>query len=312
MSSPKISVCIPTYNYGQYLTYAIKSVLNQSYRNFELVICDDASTDNTKNVVEGFDDKRIRYIRNDANIGIAPNFNKCVRESKGLYLKFLCADDWFQPNLLEKFSKIMDNYWQVGLVLSAMRWVDPNGYLITIAETFSGGTIIPGEKAFNHFLTKGNGGASLTSLMIRRKCFEELGFFKNLNDKGWGSNWEMNMRISAHFDVAYLDEPLASVRRHNQTATHKAYDRDEDISWDYKVLQCVFQNSEGVYLPVDQATKREALTRISQKAISRSARYLKQGKFPKGIQLFKTAYKYDGLIRNILSFSRLWLRSKCR
>lgn len=114
MSSPKISVCIPTYNYGQYLTYAIKSVLNQSYRNFELVICDDASTDNTKNVIEGFDDKRIRYIRNDTNIGIAPNFNKCVRESKGLYLKFLCADDWFQPNLLEKFSKIMDNYWQVG------------------------------------------------------------------------------------------------------------------------------------------------------------------------------------------------------
>lgn len=307
--NPKVSVCIPTYNSAKYLGEAIKSVLNQTFTDFELIISDNASNDNTENIVKNVDDERIRYIRNDTNIGMYPNFNKCVRESKGQYIKFLCSDDWFQPNLLKKFSEIMDNYWQVGLVLCAMRWVDPNGYLITIAETFSGGTIIPGEKAFNHFLTKGNGGASPTSLMIRRKCFEELGLFKNFNDNGWGSNWEMNMRVSAHYGVAYFDEPLASARRHDQSATHRVYDQDEDIPWDYKTLQYVFQNSKGVYLPVHQATKREAITRISQRAISRSTQHIKQRKFIRAIKLLKTVYEYDCLIRNILSFTRSLVRS---
>lgn len=306
----KISVCMPVYNNQDYVEQAISSVLNQTYQDYELVIVNDASTDNVEDIILSFNNYKLKYYKNKVNLGQYPTINKAIQHSTRKYINILCQDDWFQPNLLEKFTGILDKYPQVGLVLCATRWVDPNGELITIAKTFSIGTIIPGERAFYHFLTKGNFGAALSSLMIRRKCFEKLGLFKNLyKSSPWGNNWEMNMRVSAFYDVAYLDESLVSVRRHEGSATTSTYEQDLDIPCDYKTLQYVFQNSEGVYLPVDQGTKRKALTRISQRAISRSAQHIKQRKFIRAIKLLKTVYEYDCLIRNILSFTRSFVRS---
>lgn len=229
----KISVCMPVYNNQDYVEQAISSVLNQTYQDYELVIVNDASTDNVEDIILSFNNYKLKYYKNKVNLGQYPTINKAIQHSTRKYINILCQDDWFQPNLLEKFTGILDKYPQVGLVLCATRWVDPNGELITIAKTFSIGTIIPGERAFYHFLTKGNFGAALSSLMIRRKCFEKLGLFKNLyKSSPWGNNWEMNMRVSAFYDVAYLDESLVSVRRHEGSATTSTYEQDLDIPCD--------------------------------------------------------------------------------
>lgn len=116
---PKISVLIPTYNYGRFLDETIQSVLSQTYTDFELVVVDNCSTDNTIEVVQPYlVDKRVRFYRNETNIGLVGNWNKCLELAQGEYIKFLCADDKFHPLLLQQFAAVMEQHPQVMLVTS--------------------------------------------------------------------------------------------------------------------------------------------------------------------------------------------------
>lgn len=98
---PLITVAIPVFNGEKEIADAIQSVLNQTYLDFELVVIDDCSTDQTLNVARSFSDPRIRIMENEVNLGYIGNFNRTVNEAKGMYLKILCHDDVIVPNCLE-------------------------------------------------------------------------------------------------------------------------------------------------------------------------------------------------------------------
>jgi glycosyltransferase involved in cell wall biosynthesis len=117
--TPKVSILVPTYNYAHFIGEAIESALNQTYSDFELIIVDDQSTDNTDQVVAGYlSDPRVRYFKNEKNLGLAANFNECLKYVRGLYIKYLLADDLFHPSLLEKMVPIMERFPNVSLVTS--------------------------------------------------------------------------------------------------------------------------------------------------------------------------------------------------
>ena len=97
MRQPKVSVCIPTYRGAATLGAAIASVLAQSMADFELVVLDDNSPDNTADVVAGFADGRIRYLRNPANLGPEGNWNRCLTEARGAYVKVLRMTTCWHP-----------------------------------------------------------------------------------------------------------------------------------------------------------------------------------------------------------------------
>ena len=99
---PLVSVCIPVYNTERFIAAAVASALSQTYRELEIVIVDNASTDTTAHVLAGFTDPRIRVFRNDQNIGAAANFNRALALARGRYLKVLCADDVLYPSCLEQ------------------------------------------------------------------------------------------------------------------------------------------------------------------------------------------------------------------
>ncbi|MES2382055.1 MAG: glycosyltransferase family 2 protein [Bacteroidota bacterium] len=88
-----ISVCIPTYNRADFLVSCIQSVLNQNYSNYEIVICDNQSTDNTEEIVKSITDSRIRYIKNSANVGLWGNHNECIKNAKANWIFFLHSDE---------------------------------------------------------------------------------------------------------------------------------------------------------------------------------------------------------------------------
>jgi len=116
---PKVSVLIPNFNYARFIGEAIESVLNQTYTDFELIVVDNCSTDNTEEVVSKYlADNRVRFVRNDRNIGMVPNFNKCLELANGEYIKFLLSDDVFHPELLAEFVKVMEENPGVCLVTS--------------------------------------------------------------------------------------------------------------------------------------------------------------------------------------------------
>lgn len=113
---PKVSVCIPTYNRSHYLKYSIECVLNQTYTDFELIICDDGSPDNTTEVVESYSDSRIHYIRHPQNIGRSRNMRSGFEAATGDYFIKFDDDDGLTPEFLEKTVTILDNHTQVDFV----------------------------------------------------------------------------------------------------------------------------------------------------------------------------------------------------
>ena len=90
---PLVSVCIPAYNNAAYIKETIDSILSQTYENLELVICDDNSKDNTAKVIEGIKDERIKFYKNEKNLGMSGNWNHCLSKCSGEFIKLICADD---------------------------------------------------------------------------------------------------------------------------------------------------------------------------------------------------------------------------
>lgn len=108
LSTPKVSVCIPSYNGQNYIGEAIESVLSQTYADFELVITDDCSTDRSQDIIDGYKDDRIRFLQNTRNLGAEANSNKAISEAKGKYIKLLEHDDYLYPSCLEKQVEILE------------------------------------------------------------------------------------------------------------------------------------------------------------------------------------------------------------
>lgn len=109
MESGLVSIIMPSWNTGKYIAESIQSVLNQTYTNWELLIVDDCSTDNTDGIVSSFNDERIKYFHNDINSGAAFTRNKALREAKGEWIAFLDSDDIWLSNKLEKQIKFMND-----------------------------------------------------------------------------------------------------------------------------------------------------------------------------------------------------------
>lgn len=110
MSTPFFTVAIPAYNNLAYLKDAVKSVLNQSFKDFELVIIDDCSTENIWDYLQAIKDKRVRIFRNSINLGIVKNWRKCIEVAKGKWFKFLMADDVMFKDCLFILKSLIDKY----------------------------------------------------------------------------------------------------------------------------------------------------------------------------------------------------------
>lgn len=126
---PRVSVCIPTYKGASTLGAAIESVLAQSFTDFELIIVDDGSPDNTADVVAGYRDPRIAYHRNAVNLGPEGNWNRCLELARGLYFKLLPHDDLLHPECLQRQVEVLDNdpTGEIALVFTAREVLDEAG-----------------------------------------------------------------------------------------------------------------------------------------------------------------------------------------
>lgn len=113
-----VSIIMPSWNTGRFIAESIQSVVNQTYPNWELIIVDDCSTDDTDAVVASFRDDRIRYFHNDQNSGAALTRNRALREARGEWIAFLDSDDLWAPEKLEH----------------QLRFMEENGYCLSYTE----------------------------------------------------------------------------------------------------------------------------------------------------------------------------------
>lgn len=155
MNNVSFSVCIPNYNYAAFLGMTIQSVLDQTYPAYEIIIADNASTDNSVEVIKSFKDSRIRLIKNEINIGFGPNLDIATEQAKGDFIILLSSDDIMKPNALSVYAKILMSYEQgnENLVLfSAFDLINENNHI------FLSKNAIPShiDKALNTGLIEGN------------------------------------------------------------------------------------------------------------------------------------------------------------
>jgi len=127
--TPRVSVGLPVFNGENYLATAISAILAQTYTDFELIICDNASTDGTADICRDFArrDSRIRYYRNEANLGFGPNFDLCFERATGEYFKWVAHDDLIAPTYLEKTVAAMDANPDAILCSTAVQEIDDTG-----------------------------------------------------------------------------------------------------------------------------------------------------------------------------------------
>lgn len=123
---PRVSIGLPVYNGENYLREAIESVLAQTFKDFELIISDNASTDRTENICREYaaKDPRVRYYRNEKNLGSAKNFNLAFKLSSGEYFKWLAHDDTLEPQFLERCVELLDRDQSILLACSKYYWVN--------------------------------------------------------------------------------------------------------------------------------------------------------------------------------------------
>lgn len=205
---PKVSVLVPTYNYAEYLDESIQSVLHQTFSNFELIIGDNASTDNTEEVVSGYlTDTRIKYIKNPVNLGLVKNLNQLMKQAKGNYIKILCSDDKFHPELLAKFVSEMDANPTVVLASSYYEFFGIDTEVCR--APFQG--LHDGSKIVFETLKDKNWLGFPTNVMFRSAACKGLEF--NIS-YSWIDDWDFYVRLLKKGDCYIIPEVLSYLRAH--------------------------------------------------------------------------------------------------
>ncbi len=217
IEQPLVSVIMPTYNYAQFISDAIESVINQTWEIWEMLIVDDGSTDNTKSVVQSYvsKDSRIRYFalgQNSGRAAVARNYG--ISNSKGKYIAFLDSDDMWKPTKIEKQIELLENDDNIFLVYSRYI-VIKNGIFLRILpkrkKLRSGNVFVP------LFLSNNFIGSS--SVLLRNIVKENNYLFDTDIRLRAIEDYALWLKIAKNKHIAYIDEPLVVYREHGSNTS---------------------------------------------------------------------------------------------
>ena len=268
LQPPKITVCIPTYNQAPYLGEAMRSALAQTEADLELVVYDDASTDETPAVIASFQDPRIRSFRQTRNVGIARNRNSCVAASRGRYLAWLDGDDTYRPNMLTLQAAVLDGNPRIGLVHGNHLVVGDDGRALPDWEPpFEQDVVERGEAAFRELVLSNY--ITAPTVLIRRECYDRVGGYAHELSRS-GEDWELWLRVALHFDIAYTAEPVASYRQHAGSSSNGTVASGERVRLDIAAIERVFDARRRLQIPDRRALRRRANAALAVKALVHS------------------------------------------
>ncbi len=203
---PKVSIIIPTYNREQFIGQAILSVLEQSFTDFEIIVVDDGSTDNTKNVIETFDDPRVQYYYQE-NKGRSVARNYALLLAKGKYITFLDSDDLYLSNKLELQVNYLDLHSDISMIYTSANCIDENGNFLQHKYEASTSGWIYKDIAFFIPVT-----ITLPTVMVRREVFDSAGYFDEKMHRF--EDTDMWRRISKFYRIMAIPIYTCNLRTH--------------------------------------------------------------------------------------------------
>ena len=231
MSNPLVSICIPTYNGDKYLVECLESCVNQFFKDFEIIICDDGSSDKTISIIESYALKYsfIKFTKNEKKLGLVGNWNKCIELSSGQWIKFVFQDDYISDDCLEKFVKEINDTSQ--LIVCKRQFILPEqassdlvNYYTNVVRTLENTSNVLG----NFFSPK-----LISKITVENICLNFIGepsliFFKKsiVNEVGLFNSslkqicdLEFALRIASKFGLTYIPHQLCAFRIHQNSTT---------------------------------------------------------------------------------------------
>ena len=275
-TKPKVSVIIPSYNHEKYIKKCVDSILNQTYKDFELIVIDDGSTDKSVEILEKYGE-RIRFIRKK-NSGLNSSLNLGISLARGDYISILGSDDYWFENTLEREVFILDSNYDVGVVYSDEYFIDENDRItgrVGKGINRKSGMITP-DLFMGNFI-------SATMVMYRKKCFDKVGMFdENLLIT---SDYDMSLRLSMHYKFYYNNEVLGCYRIHKKSTSQKK--QVKKLSEELELIDR-FVNNNHLYIQEHNIPYKK---RKSEVYIDLALQYALQGSLFKAIENFFNSLK---------------------
>lgn len=259
----RVAVCMPTFNGEPFVGLALRSVLEQTYEDTQVIVSDDCSTDGTREVVAAIDDPRLELHVNSRRLGLVGNWNRCIELAAGKYIQIFHQDDVMSLESIRHSVEMLDSHPEAGFAFSNMRAIDRNGMVIGghwYPNLPTVDTLYSGVEFFRLLVSRGNV-VPCQSVMIRASCLNETGGFDPR--LRYTPDLEMWLRLSLHHDVAYVAEPLVSVRRHPEQESSRFLGSVGEVDEVWRAFRIVFSENKGM-IPEADALYDGALKHLQQ------------------------------------------------
>jgi glycosyltransferase involved in cell wall biosynthesis len=239
---PRLSIGIPAYNAARYLEDTLRSALAQDHPDYEVVVCDNVSTDETRELCARVADPRFRYVRFEAHLEQPGNWNRCLEQTGGEYVVLLHADDLLAPAFLGRAERALDSHPAAGFVHSAVTHIDTAGRPLWQQRLHAHDQVDDGDVFFERLLLEGCL-VNPAGVLLRRSAYARAGPFNE--DVLWAADWDMWLRLSLLGSVAYIAETLASYREHSASGTAGVVKSARNGRDELAVVESVFRRVPG-------------------------------------------------------------------
>jgi len=215
MGSPKVSICIPTYNDAKFLRESLDSIVNQTFFDKEIIVSDNASTDNTKEIVHEYVEKYgVKYYRNAKTVDAYDNFNRCIRLARGEFIAIYHSDDVYNENIVEKEVNFLQSYPSAGAVFTLGLLMNEEGETFgafKLPKKLKDKTIYTFAEIYIALLKYGNMFLVCPTSMVKKGVYEEVGFYEAVKF-GRPADLAMYLKILEKFPIGTLNENLFKYR----------------------------------------------------------------------------------------------------
>lgn len=242
---PNVSICVPNYNYGKYIGDTIRSILDQTYTDFELIVVDDASTDNSMDVITSFHDKRLTVHENKSNLGITANWNKCLEYATGDYIAIFHSDDLYHREIIEHEVNILAT--EAVHIVGTRAVTDVTNLPNEITLKYS----VYEPLDFMKFLFAGNT-LVCPSVMMKKEVYDDLGVYRD--DLFFVEDQEFYLRAGVKYGFAKIENFLMVYGHPQQEKTYQAVFKDhraKHTRWieEYQIVKSMAKTIFDEYPP---------------------------------------------------------------
>ena len=308
---PLVSILIPNYNYGKYIRHCIDSVLQQTYSNIEIIIQDNASTDDSYDIILEYQSRflrgeipvEIRAERNKRNVGSDRNADMCAGKAEGKYLLFLSSDDALKSTFVERCVEIMEKNQNVSMVMVHRDEIDDDGNLYETPPFYNKSFIVDGESQAAVFMMAGI--AVPTQVMVRAES-RRTTFHYRFYQMQVAGDWYSNFLLSCVGDIAYIKDALCEYRVHVGNETNESEKKLLGIFEHFVIINAFYATAESIHYEKPQRRYDEAIQKLGDMCLRYTLKMLQNHEIECAKKYLYLALVFKEKLKEDPRYIKLW------